>query len=175
SACVLELPQRENAEFEVVFGSPGDLAASGVVVVRVAERLARQLLERMIVDAEVVEILLNQSARLIAELLVEHRAAVAGDAVGATICYVSHEEQRAAKLPRGQSLVISGQESIPRRVAGDDRAQKSRHRALNRVVIDQVIRIAGGRVTSRLFREGVLEQFYVDERFLQRVLLRFEY
>src|SRR5262249_3442391 len=105
-------------------------------------RLTSQLLQRVIADAEVVEILLDQFASFIAELLVEHRAAVARDAVGATLRHVTHEQQRAAKLSSGQSLVISGQKPVPCRVARNDRTQKRRDGANDRVVVDQIIEIA---------------------------------
>ena len=130
-----------------------------------------QRLQRVVGQADVIEIFLDEPADAgdvgIVDLLVEHRAAVAGVTAAAALRRRCEEQPRAAALRDSQRTVVAGQEAVPRRVARHGRSQERRRRAQDGDVVDQQVQVAF-RVGRRGFRgEGVAEQLAIGCKLLK--------
>src|SRR5262249_25673031 len=94
--------------------------------VEVAAHQRVQRVHRMIADAQVEEVFLDELSDAgdvrIVGLFVEHRAAVTSEAAGTAFGRAGEEESSAAPLAESEP-VVSREETIERCVAGDDGAQ----------------------------------------------------
>src|SRR5207237_8220721 len=129
-----ELPHRRPAEMSAVPVTGGDLPTSLIAKVRIVSRRDVQGLEGMVFEPEVEEVLFDELTYPghvgVVDLLVEHRAAVAGIATRPTLPTARgrEEELGAAPLLDRQSTVVSGEELVPGRVPGDHGSHEARRR-----------------------------------------------
>src|ERR1700752_1638352 len=105
-ARVFELPQGDHPELECIIVAEGNFLSALIVEIGIVAGQAVQRLEGGIADSDIYEVFFDQlsdaSHIRIIVLLVEHGAAVAGEASGSALAAGcrSEEELRAAELRR---------------------------------------------------------------------------
>jgi hypothetical protein len=118
-------------------------------------------------EPDIDEVLFHEQTGLVAELFVEHRAAVAGNASRPTSPCGGEEEPGSAPLSDRQGTVLPGQDPVPGRVSCDHGSQEGRHRPEDGFVVDEQVQVVLGVGLGGLLGERVPEELPVDRDLLE--------